>query len=298
MCGLFELRRSPREGESPEGNGVEPLLPPTNVPAQNADTVTDSEREHSTDHRIEDCADLLGAVIARLQSLDAHSHAAEAADGAQSLALAAAEANRMRGDVLDCALALNQLQHALAESHPVAALPHPAKHNALAMHDLLTSLPNRLFFREQAGHALAHAVPERHHLAVLRITLDGMTSINQMRGHDAGDEMLRILADRLAGAVGAEDVVSRQGGVEFVCLLTDCADEAGLRELVARLSDSVSAPVKLGKFNLAVRPVIGIASYPGDGTTLKALLKHAAKVMRSQMGRKRRYVAVQETPDS
>jgi diguanylate cyclase (GGDEF)-like protein len=153
----------------------------------------------------------------------------------------------------------------------LAATPEPQGHDArhLAFHGSLTSLPNRDFFRERLDHALAHAEPERQVLALLYFDVDGFKPINDAHGHDAGDELPRIVAARLTRAARAEDLVGRLGGDEFACLLGGLAG----REHV------VSAPIQIGKLELSVRPSIGIAMCTAHGVTAEALLKSADSAM-------------------
>ena len=149
----------------------------------------------------------------------------------------------------------------------------------LALHDSLTSLPNRMCFRERLDRALSQGVSQSRVLAVLYLDLDGFKEINDTHGHDVGDELLRIVAARLTRAVRAEDMVSRLGGDEFACLLAGVPSRARLIHLAGKLLDAVVAPCKLGTLKLVVRPSIGIAVCPADGETVDSLLKNADTAM-------------------
>jgi diguanylate cyclase len=142
----------------------------------------------------------------------------------------------------------------------------------LALHDSLTALPNRRGFNERMDQALA---PPRAALAVFYLDLDGFKLINDSHGHGVGDELLRIVATRLAHAMRAEDMVCRMGGDEFACLLVDPMDREHLSGLACKLFDTVSAPVQVGTLNLSVRPSIGIAMSPTDGLAGDVLLRSA-----------------------
>ena len=181
---------------------------------------------------------------------------------------------QLERQVLDAQAALAQ---ARAELVGTQAEEMRARH--LALHDSLTSLPNRDFFRERLDHALAQAEPVRQVLALLYFDLDGFKPINDAHGHDAGDELLRIVAARLTRAVRAEDMVGRLGGDEFACLLGGLADREQLSQLACKLFDVVSAPIQIGKLELSVRPSIGIAMCPAHGVTAEALLKSADSAM-------------------
>ena len=161
-----------------------------------------------------------------------------------------------------------------------------ARHQA--EHDGLTSLPNRSCFQSRLDDALIPVDLRPPGLAVLFLDLDGFKPINDRHGHDAGDEILRIVAKRLSRCVRAEDLVGRLGGDEFGCLLAEPMGREQLSQLAAKLFDAVSAPLQVGVLQLTVRPSIGIAMCPDDGDTAAALLKRADSAMyrakRRQMG--------------
>jgi diguanylate cyclase len=150
----------------------------------------------------------------------------------------------------------------------------------LAFHDDLTALPNRRFFRERLDLALreeggAGVRP----LAVFYLDLDGFKALNDLYGHDTGDELLGTVARRLSHALRAEDLVSRLAGDEYACLITGLSCRKRLQQLAATLFHAVSAPFKIGVLELTVHPSIGIAMYPSDGSTTDQLLKAADSAM-------------------
>ncbi|MBU0746870.1 MAG: GGDEF domain-containing protein [Gammaproteobacteria bacterium] len=149
----------------------------------------------------------------------------------------------------------------------------------LALHDDLTSLPNRRHLQEQLGETLARRGPDSPGLSVLYLDLDAFKAVNDTYGHGVGDKVLRITAARLRGAVRQGDTVVRLGGDEFVCLLQDVADETPLRQLCNKLLQAVSTPMKIGVLQLLVRPSIGIAICPQHGTTADELLACADAAM-------------------
>lgn len=152
-----------------------------------------------------------------------------------------------------------------------------ARHEAL--HDALTSLPNRQHFRDRLQQALATPSGPNVSLAVLYIDLDDFKPVNDQHGHATGDELLRIVATRLMRAVRAEDMASRLGGDEFACLIADMPDPAGLEALARKLIAVVSAPVTLGALELQVQPSIGIAVSPLDASSADGLLRRADAAM-------------------
>jgi len=196
---------------------------------------------------------------------------------AELQAALAAESGRRRQlerEVLNTRSALERARAILAGAR---ASEQQARH--LALHDGLTSLPNRRFFQQRLEQALA-AVSARHPaLAVLYLDLDDFKPINDLHGHEAGDELLRIVGARLARAVRGEDLMSRLAGDEFACLPADFLNLQQLGQLATKLIETVSAPLKLGRLTVTVRPSIGIATYPADGRTAGALLKSADAAM-------------------
>jgi diguanylate cyclase (GGDEF)-like protein len=243
---------------------------------------------------------LLRAVTARLRQIVSERLAGWPGPSARTGA-AQEMLGPMQVDVLECVTALDQLQATLkheiersrqlerevvfaqtaladarAELIGTQAGERRARH--LAQHDSLTSLPNRAYFRERLVDALGDA--ERHPLAVVYLDLDGFKLINDGHGHDAGDELLQIVAVRMARAVRAGDMVSRIGGDEFACLLVGLPPgKLQLTRLACKLFDAVSTPFKIGKLKLSVRPSIGISIFPADGLTVDALLKNADTAM-------------------
>jgi diguanylate cyclase (GGDEF)-like protein len=211
-------------------------------------------------------------------------------------------ARRVRSQILDCVGALEQLHTRLAPgvdryaqleqnlSHTREALAQVraeligsqadekiARYHSL--HDRLTSLPNRSFFRQRLDQALACVDPPRQALTVFYLDLDGFKPLNDRQRHDAGDQLLRIVSLRLAGVFRAEDMLSRMGGDEFACLLAGQDSREHLRFLAGKVYDSVSAPFKVGHLDMFIRPSIGIATFPADGATSDALLKSADAAM-------------------
>lgn len=189
-------------------------------------------------------------------------------------------------------LALRMIQSALARSQQDLAQAQAATQQAShrASHDGLTTLPNRDCFRQRLDQALNPAgfVAPGPSLAVLYLDLDGLKLINDGHGHATGDELLRIVAARLARSIRAQDMVCRLGGDEFACLLGNVFNRDQLSHLACKLFDAVSAPLKIGALELTVRPSIGIAVCPTDGDNSDALLRHADSAMyrakRQQLG--------------
>jgi diguanylate cyclase (GGDEF)-like protein len=212
------------------------------------------------------------------------------------------EAQATRAGVLECVDALGVLVDALAEERARHALlenelnaartalgrarveivgirSSERRSRRLALQDELTTLPNRSFFGAWLDQALTAHPGAPQPLAVFFVDLDGFKGVNDTHGHAVGDELLRIVASRLAAAVRVEDVVSRIGGDEFACALTHLPGREHLGQLARKLYETVSAPVRIGGLELAVRPSIGIAMCPADGATAQTLLCRADAAM-------------------
>lgn len=165
----------------------------------------------------------------------------------------------------------------------------------LAFHDDLTSLPNRRFFRERLDLALRDEGIGVPPLAVLYLDLDGFKALNDLYGHDTGDALLSTVARRLSHALRAEDLVSRLAGDEYGCLINGVSSRERLQEMAATLFHAVSAPFKIGTLELTVRPSIGIAVYPSDGSTTGELMKAADSAMYKAKRQKSSYAFFQRT---
>lgn len=149
----------------------------------------------------------------------------------------------------------------------------------LAYHDITTGLANRALFNERLDHALIQA--ERHNwsLAVMYMDLDKFKAINDTHGHHVGDKVLQLVGERLQACIRAEDTISRIGGDEFLCLLMEVKNDATVAKVVELMVKRVSQTCEINQIKLVIKPSIGIAMYPRDGTTADALLKNADAAM-------------------
>ena len=144
----------------------------------------------------------------------------------------------------------------------------------LAYNDTLTGLPNRTMFTEQLSQVIADN-PEDSMIAILFLDLDRFKLINDTFGHDAGDLLVKVVAERLQGCVRQGDVVSRFGGDEFTIILDRIKSYAVVKTIVAKIHQTLSRPfVFLGK-EMHVSSSIGISLYPNDGKDISTLLKNA-----------------------
>jgi diguanylate cyclase (GGDEF)-like protein/PAS domain S-box-containing protein len=149
-----------------------------------------------------------------------------------------------------------------------------------ALHDSLTGLANRASFLEHLELGLKRATRNGTGIALLFIDLDNFKLVNDSFGHAVGDDLLKAVGSRLHAAVRANDVVARQGGDEFLILLTDVASPAS--EVVAsKVRSALREPFVVDEIEIQVSASIGIGLYPVDADDAEALLKHADTAMYS-----------------
>lgn len=175
-----------------------------------------------------------------------------------------------------------KLTGAVIVFHDISAAQSMALKMAhLAQHDFLTNLPNRVLLNDRVAQAIALAKRRGTHLALLFLDLDHFKHINDSLGHAVGDQLLQSVADRLCACVRGSDTVSRQGGDEFVILVTEdkFAEKATL--VADKILSALAAPHLIGEHELHVTTSIGISIYPEDGKDAETLLKNADTAMYS-----------------
>jgi diguanylate cyclase (GGDEF)-like protein/PAS domain S-box-containing protein len=145
----------------------------------------------------------------------------------------------------------------------------------LAQHDFLTKLPNRMLLNDRLTQAIAAAHRHKNLLAVLFLDVDHFKHINDSLGHAIGDQLLQSIARRLVACVRESDTVSRQGGDEFVVLLSEVAHAEDAAFTAHKVLAAVSRPHRLEHQDLHVTVSVGIGVYPADGTGAETLLKSA-----------------------
>jgi diguanylate cyclase len=157
-----------------------------------------------------------------------------------------------------------------------------------ALHDFLTGLPNRTLFNDRLTHGIAQAERHDRTLAVMFIDLDRFKAVNDTHGHDVGDSVLRIIATRLNGITRGDDTMSRFGGDEFLCLLTEIADEGVVEAIAKKIIASIQIPCEIKIADqvarIALGASIGIAIFPRNGATAAALVSNADKAMYRSKG--------------
>jgi diguanylate cyclase (GGDEF)-like protein len=151
--------------------------------------------------------------------------------------------------------------------------------NMLANHDPLTGLPNRSYFQDFLGHALARAQRDHSQVSLLYIDLDRFKHINDSQGHEVGDQVLRIVANRLNEELRADDFVARLGGDEFAVILNHPPASRAASRVARKLMQALAESFKLGQRRYAIGASIGISVYPDDGLDANTLLRQADLAM-------------------
>jgi diguanylate cyclase (GGDEF)-like protein/PAS domain S-box-containing protein len=149
----------------------------------------------------------------------------------------------------------------------------------LAQHDILTDLPNRLLLKDRISQAIAAARRNNTKIAVLFLDLDGFKDVNDSLGHAVGDTVLQSVAKCLVTCVRSSDTVSRQGGDEFVVLLSEIKHPADAGITARKILTAVTASHTFGQHDLQLTASIGLSTYPEDGQDAEILLKNADTAM-------------------
>jgi len=166
-----------------------------------------------------------------------------------------------------------QVTAAIERKQMIARLKH------IALYDRLTRLPNRDLFHDRMRLALARARREQRQLALLYVDLDHFKQVNDTLGHDAGDRLLELVAQRLQQCVRASDTVARFGGDEFVLLLENIDDAPAATTVAGKICAALNEPFALAGQQVRVVSSVGIALFPQHGDDEKQLLRHADEAM-------------------
>ncbi|MBB5017921.1 diguanylate cyclase (GGDEF)-like protein/PAS domain S-box-containing protein [Chitinivorax tropicus] len=144
-----------------------------------------------------------------------------------------------------------------------------------ANHDYLTGLPNRMLMRDRLDLAIANASRSGDKLALLYLDLDHFKHVNDTLGHAIGDLLLKQVASRLISCVRESDTVSRQGGDEFVILLTNISGPSDIANVAEKIIKTLTEPMQLDSHTLTVQTSIGISMYPDDAMDSSSLARTA-----------------------
>jgi diguanylate cyclase (GGDEF)-like protein/PAS domain S-box-containing protein len=178
----------------------------------------------------------------------------------------AAPIHNRRGAVTGAVMVFRDMSTARALSHRMSYL---------AQHDSLTDLPNRGLLNDRLHHAISLAQRRRKKMAVLFLDIDRFKHVNDSLGHEIGDRLLQSVARRLLFCVRRSDTVSRQGGDEFVILLSEVTQSQDAAVAAEKMLQALNAVHYINGHELRVTCSIGIVVYPDDGTQADVLLKHA-----------------------
>ena len=194
--------------------------------------------------------------------------------------------HRVDREAIRCGAADYLVQHTLNSDHLKRALRYAMDRKGaelklarLAHYDPLTNVPNRILFGDRLQRAIDRASRGTQHLALLFIDLDGFKQVNDAYGHEAGDTLIRSVAERLCASVRRSDSVARIGGDEFTVILEDTSSSSDVVQVARKIINAVSRPVTVGNHQAFVGCSIGIAAYPEAGDDAESLLKHADMAM-------------------
>lgn len=169
---------------------------------------------------------------------------------------------------------VKQLQEEVDERKKIAA-----ELEFLANHDALTGLPSLRLCKDRLDRSLAEARRNRQTSAVMFLDLDGFKAINDSYGHELGDLVLKVTADRIKAEIRETDTVARIGGDEFVIILSSLPQLDIAHRIATSLIDQISQTIHIGPNEIAISASIGISIYPEDGTTSEELIRTADKAM-------------------
>ncbi len=149
----------------------------------------------------------------------------------------------------------------------------------MASYDPLTSLPNRTLLMDRVNHAIDRAKRYKLSICLFFLDLDRFKQVNDSLGHEAGDTLLKEVANRLTQCLRADDTVARLGGDEFVILLEQFSSTDDLSNIAKKIINAIDTPITIDGQQMSVSTSIGISVYPYDASTATDLLKNADLAM-------------------
>lgn len=221
------------------------------------------QSQHQVQHQLKQQLDLAHDEVRRLQD---ELEQAEVAATARSVQLL--EANEQ--------LVSSSVRAQVDVETTVRALDEASRTAGL---DPLTELPNRVLMLDRLGHAIAVAKRHGGRIGLLYVDLDDFKSINDAYGHTVGDQVLRRTASLLVDAVRGADTVGRQGGDEFLVLLTEIAHPDDVVAVADKVIATLGAAQQIGAIELHLRTSVGISIFPDDGDNPSVLIERADAAM-------------------
>jgi two-component system cell cycle response regulator len=149
----------------------------------------------------------------------------------------------------------------------------------LALHDALTGLPNRRLLEDRIGKAIERARRNQTHVVLMYIDLDGFKQVNDTCGHDVGDELLKLVAQRLIESARQEDTVARLGGDEFMLVLEEVTHPEDIHMPATKLITAVAAPYLIKGKEILITTSVGISLFPEQSVSVEALVSLADKAL-------------------
>ena len=169
---------------------------------------------------------------------------------------------------------VKQLQEEIEQREKIAA-----ELDFLANHDALTGLPSLRLCKDRLDHSLAEARRNRQTSAVMFLDLDGFKTVNDQYGHEFGDLVLKVTADRIKAEIRETDTVARIGGDEFVIILSSLPETGIAQRIATNLVTQLATPIFIEEVKIEISASIGISLYPENGTTAEALIRSADQAM-------------------
>ena len=171
------------------------------------------------------------------------------------------------------------------------------EHNA--NYDILTGLPNRLLFADRMKQAIAQVIRRNQLIAVAYIDIDGFKQVNDTYGHDIGDKLLILLAQKMSAMLRKGDTISRIGGDEFIALLVDIPNEESVLSFIDRLIANVAEEIYIDDLKINISASIGITFYPqAEELDADQIVRQADQAMyQAKTSGKNKYVIFKKTKD-
>jgi diguanylate cyclase (GGDEF)-like protein len=223
------------------------------------------------------------AVLAREQAADRRQEAADLRDKVANRREETGKAATLRRANTETHL-LEANQNLVVAAVHSQTMVEAAEHATLQMsfkaeRDFLTGLPNRALLTDRLAQAIAFAIRHGKRLAVLYVDLDNFKDVNDSFGHSVGDQLLQSAAKRLEQCIRHSDTVSRQGGDEFVVLLSEVESAQDAACVSEKLIKAMAEPHLFGGHELKVTLSIGISLFPDDAGDAETLLTNADTAM-------------------
>lgn len=172
------------------------------------------------------------------------------------------------------------IHHYIGLSADITTLKtHERELERIAHFDPLTGVPNRMLLADRMAQAIAHTNRSNSLMAICYLDLDGFKPVNDLYGHEIGDQLLITISQRIRDSLRAGDTVARIGGDEFVLLLLDLHDFRECESILTRMLDNVAEPALIGIHLVSVSASLGLTIYPNDMADADILMRHADQAM-------------------